>query len=85
MHSKEKIFDDIAQLAGGAAGVLGGLGQNIRAEIKSRVEEIVDRLDLVPRSDFEALETMLKKSREEQAQMLKRIEELEKPTKAKKK
>lgn len=83
MQSKDKILDDIARLAGGTVSVVSGLGQNIRAEIKARVEEIVERLDLVPRADFEALEAMLKKSREEQADMLKRIEALEKSTKKK--
>ncbi len=81
MKAKDRIFDDIAQLAGGAAGIIGGLSQNIRAEIKARVEEMIDRLDLVPRADLEALEASLQKTRSEQKELRDRIQTLEKKTK----
>lgn len=81
MQKREKIMDDLAQLAGGTVGVMSGISQNIRAEIKSRVDEIVDRLDLVPRSDLEKLEEMLKQSRLEQEDLKLRIEKLEKKAK----
>jgi BMFP domain-containing protein YqiC len=69
--TKEKILDDIAQLAGGTLSVFSGLNNSIREEIKSRVDEIVARLDLVPREDLDALE--------------RRIEALEKQLNAQKK
>lgn len=58
---KDKILDDLAQLAGGTVNAISGIGRNIHAEIKSRVEETIDRLDLVPRSDFERLEATVQK------------------------
>lgn len=54
--SKEKILDDIARVAGGTVSVFSGLSQNIRDDIKARIDEMADRLDLVPREDFESLE-----------------------------
>ena len=55
MRPKEKVLDDIARVAGGTISVFSGLGQNIREEIKSHVDEMVERLDLVPREDLKAL------------------------------
>ena len=77
MQTKDKVLDDIARLAGGTIGIVSGVGQNVKTEIKSRVEEIVDRLDLVPRSDLERVEAMLQKTRLEQDALIKRIEALE--------
>ena len=78
MQNREKILDNVAQLAGGTASIVSGLSQNIRAEIKSRIDETSDRLDLVPRADFERLEAMLEASLKEQEELKLRIEKLEK-------
>lgn len=77
MQTKDKVLDDIARLAGGTVGIVSSLGQNVKAEIKSRVEEIVDRLDLVPRADLERVEALLQKTKIEQEDLIKRIEALE--------
>ena len=76
--SKEKVLDDIARMAGGAVSVVSGMSQNIREEIKSRVDEMGQRMDFVPREDFERLETLVKAQ-------AKRIEDLEKAAKTTKK
>lgn len=81
MQNKEKLLDNVAQLAGGTASIVSGLSRNIREEIKSRVNEVVDRLDLVPREDLETLETRLEKSLKEQEDLKLRIEKLEKKKK----
>ncbi len=49
MSETNKILDDIAQLAGGAAGLIGGVQQQIRDDVKARIEEMASNLDLVPR------------------------------------
>lgn len=54
------MMDDLAKLAGGAAGIAGSLQQQIRGDIKARVEDMATRLDLVPREDFERLEALTK-------------------------
>ena len=81
MQKREKILDDVARLAGGTVGIASGISQNIRTEIKSRVDEIVDRLDLVPRQDLDRLETMLQETRKQNEDLKLRIETLEKKKK----
>lgn len=81
MQKREKILDNVAQLAGGTASIVSGLSQNIRAEIKSRADEAADRLDLVPRQDLERIEAMLQKALKEQKYLKLRIEKLEKKKK----
>ncbi len=77
MKPKEKVFDDIARMAGGAVSIMSGVSKQVREEIRSRVDELATRMDLVPREDFERLEAMLAKARKEQAELLKRVEALE--------
>lgn len=71
------MMDDIAQLAGGAAGLMSGVQQQIRDDIKARAEEMATNLDLVPREDLERVEGMLEKALSDQKDMLARIEKLE--------
>lgn len=78
MFARDKILDDIARVAGGSVSVLAGLRQQISEDIRTRVDEMAQRMDLVPRADFERLETLLIQAREEQAAMEKRVAALEK-------
>ena len=77
MTKPTEFLGDIAQLAGGAAGLLGGASQQIRDDMKARIEEIADRMDLVPREDLERVEALLQKSLDEQKDILTRLEKLE--------
>jgi BMFP domain-containing protein YqiC len=77
MKNKDKIFDDMARMAGGTVNVFGGLTRNIKSDIQSRTDDIAARLDLVPREDFERLETMLIEARSKQEDQEKRIQKLE--------
>ena len=77
MSKPKEFIDDITQLAGGAAGLLGSAGQQIRDDIKARVEDVADRMDLVPREDLERVEALLHKSIDVQNDILKRLEILE--------
>ena len=70
MKPDPRIFDDLARMAGGAVNIVSGLQQQVREEIRSRVDEMLTRMDLVPREDFERLEAMV-------AQLRLRQEELE--------
>ena len=82
MASKEKVLDDIARVAGGTVSIVSGLSKNIRDEIKARIDEMGDRLDFVPREDFERLELLVK----EQAARIEALEKAaKKPAKTKKK
>ena len=55
----KKVLDDIARVAGGAVNILSGLQQQVRGDVRARVEELAARLDLVPREDFEQARTMI--------------------------
>ena len=59
MGPDPKILDDIARVAGGAVNILSGLQQQLRDEIKSRIDEMADRMDLVPREDLDRAEARI--------------------------
>lgn len=67
---REKILDDLSQLAGGALSLASGLGRSIKQEIRARVDEMILRMDFVPRSEFERLEAQVKKLRDEQEKLM---------------
>lgn len=73
MRPDPHFFDEMAKLAGGAANAFSGVQQQIREEIKTRVEEFATRMDLVPREDLERVESLL-------SDAIKRIEALEENT-----
>lgn len=59
MRPDPKLFDDIARVAGGAVNIVSGLQQQIRDDIRVRLDEMAARMDLVPREDLDrALETV---------------------------
>ena len=85
MSTKARILEDVTRLAGGSVGLLGGLRDHAKEGLHYRIADIADKLDLVPREDFERLEAMLTKSRTEQEELSKRLDALEnKKSKAKK-
>jgi len=77
MKPKDQVLDDIARIAGGAVGIFSGFANQAREEIRSRVDELATRMDLVPREDFERLEAMLAEARKEQSRLSARIDALE--------
>lgn len=60
MKPDPKIFDDLSRMAGGAMNVFSGFREQILSDIKTRMEEMATRLDLVPREDFDRLEAQVK-------------------------
>ncbi|PJB71503.1 MAG: hypothetical protein CO093_05005 [Alphaproteobacteria bacterium CG_4_9_14_3_um_filter_47_13] len=77
MGADPKILDDIARVAGGAVNIFSGLSQQIREEIKSRVDDMASRMDLVPREDLERAEAMIAALRKRQDDMEMRLAALE--------
>lgn len=77
MQSQNRIFDDIARVAGGAIGALSGVRGEIEARVRDQLERILAGMDLVSREEFEAVKAMAAKARTEQEALLHRIAELE--------
>ncbi len=60
---KDKMLNDLAELAGGAMGVWSALRQQMRDEVRDRVDQMSGRLDLATRADIDRLEGMMAKLR----------------------
>jgi BMFP domain-containing protein YqiC len=77
MQSENKIFDDISRLANGAIGAVAGMGREMEAAIRQRMEGYIGGLDLVRRDEFDAVKAMAEKAREENEALKTRIAALE--------
>ena len=60
MKPDPRIFDDLSRVAGGALNVFSGLREQILNDLRARFDEMADRMDLVPREDFDRLEAQVK-------------------------
>lgn len=76
MLKSSRAFEDLARVAGGTASVFSGVRQQISEEIRARIDDLALRLDLVPRDEFERLETQV-------AALQREIELLKKNSKSK--
>lgn len=77
MHSSSRILDDVARLAGGAAGIASGIGKQVRSDLKTRAEDAAMRLDLVTREEYTVLETRFNKLQKDHESLLERLSALE--------
>lgn len=73
-----QFFDEMAKLATGAVSAFQGFREHIQGEVKSHMNKFVAEMDFVPREDFEIVEAMAKKARNENESLKKRVEALEK-------
>jgi BMFP domain-containing protein YqiC len=64
MGPDPKLFDDIIKMAGGAANVAGGLHEQVREEVRVRLDDFASRMNLVPREDLDQALAMIEKLRE---------------------
>jgi BMFP domain-containing protein YqiC len=63
MGERSRLFDDIAGVAGGAFSVLVGIRDETEAGLRSRLDELVRRLDLASRPDLEAVKELAANAR----------------------
>jgi len=85
MQTKNRIFDDMAKVASGAASTLTGVRDEIDGLIRQQIERVMAEMDMVPRDEFEAVKSMAAKARAEQDALKTKIEELEAALKKSKK
>ncbi|MEA2740193.1 MAG: hypothetical protein QOH05_3500 [Acetobacteraceae bacterium] len=63
MSDRPKFFDDLAGVAGGAISALAGLREEAEAMVRARVDELIQRLDLVKREELEAVQELAANAR----------------------
>ena len=77
MPTTKPFFDDIARVAGGALGALSGVKAEIEALIRQQLERLTAGMDLVSREEFETVQAMATKARQEQDVLAARLAQLE--------
>ena len=66
MQTNNRIFDDIAKVASGAASTLAGLKDEIDSLVRSQMERVLSDLAVVTREEFEAVKQTAANARTEQ-------------------
>lgn len=77
MQTQNRIFDDLARIAGGALGAVSGVREEIELLVRGRIERVLSEMDLVPRDEFDAVKAMAEKARLENEELTLRVTELE--------
>tara|TARA_B100000700_G_C14548411_1_gene625395 strand:- start:164 stop:412 length:249 start_codon:yes stop_codon:yes gene_type:complete len=78
MVRNNKIFDDLSQLMTNAMGVAQGARQEAETAFRSMIDRWLAEQEFVSREEFEAVKLMAQKAREDNEQLKKRLEDLEK-------
>ncbi|HTU56552.1 MAG TPA: accessory factor UbiK family protein [Acetobacteraceae bacterium] len=63
MGQRPPLFDDLAGVAGGAFSALAGIREETEAALRSRLEDLVRRLDVASRPDLEAVKELAANAR----------------------
>lgn len=77
MQTRNKMFDDISQLMTNAMGVAQGACEEAETAMKSMIDRWLADRDFVTREEFDAVQAMARKAREENAELAARLEALE--------
>ena len=77
MAERSRMFDDFAGVAGGAFSAIAGIGEELGALVRARVDEALQALSLVRREEFEAIAELAANARDMQETLSSRIAVLE--------
>jgi len=77
MQNDNRIFEDLARVASGALSALTGVREEVEARLRDQFQHILDRMNLVRREEFEAVQAMAAKARTEQERLAERLAALE--------
>jgi len=77
MQNDKRIFEDLARVASGALSALTGVREEVEARLRDQFQHILDRMNLVRREEFEAVQAMAAKARAEQERLAERLAALE--------
>ena len=78
MQSDNKFLSDLAKLGQSAAGTLHGVKTELEGQLKGRLESTLANMDLVRREEYEVVREMATAAREENKNILARLEKIEK-------
>ena len=77
MQTSNRILDDLAKVAGGAASSFSGLKHEVESMIRQQLQRLLADADVVPRDEFDAIKAVATKARTEQEKLEKRLSALE--------
>ncbi|PIT70857.1 accessory factor UbiK family protein [Bartonella tribocorum] len=84
-NGSNRILDELAKLATDAADVAQGIRREAGTAFRMQAEKIANRLDLVSREEFETFKEMVLKVHADNADLKRRLDDLEKDNLEKKK
>lgn len=73
-----RILDDFAKLMTDAAGAAQGVRGEVETVLRSQAERVLNSMDVVQREEFEAVQEMAAKARDENEALTKQLKALEK-------
>jgi BMFP domain-containing protein YqiC len=77
MASENRILEDLAKVASGALGTLAGVRGEVEARAREQMERVLDRMNLVRREEFDAVQAMAAKARAAQEDLDAKVAALE--------
>jgi BMFP domain-containing protein YqiC len=77
VSDRPRFFDDIAGVAGGAISALAGLREEAEAMVRARLDEMIQRLDLVRRDELDAVQDLAANARAGQEQAESQLAQLQ--------
>lgn len=77
MQSENRLFDDMARMAGGALSALTGLKTEVESLVRQQLEHLLGNLQVVTREEFDAVQALAAKARDEQEGLVARLAALE--------
>ncbi len=77
MQTSNRLFDDLAKVANGAASTLNTMKSEVEGLVRQQIEKILVDSDMVARDEFEAARAVAVEARLQQEKLEKRVSELE--------
>lgn len=77
MQTENRFLDDFARVASGALGLAARIKDEVRVAVRQQLDNVLGRMELVSREEFEAVKEMAAKARAEQEALLERVKTLE--------
>lgn len=78
MPDDKHLFDDLARVASGALGAIGSVKGDVELKLKEVFQRFMNEMEYVTREEYDATREMAQNAREENIELRKRIEQLEK-------